>query len=129
MSRYFILDESPIYKDKYLIRINPTEFEKMPFEEGFRGSYGVLPARILNLSYTDYLRYARDRIGAELIGKRSKYVTPYFNYTKEAQALVKLLNARMDYIMDERKFPYEYKLNEKGEVERTPFSGENNEIN
>ena len=81
--------------------------------------------RLLNLSYADYLRYARDRLGAELIGKKSKYVTVYFDRTKEVEMFVKLLNTRMEFIMNEHQYPFEYKEN-NGEVERIPFKKDEN---
>ena len=125
MEKYFFLDESPYYKGKYVIRIN---LEEMPFKNGTRGSYTLLIPRILNLSYTDYLRYARDRLGADLVGKNARYVVAYFDNNKEARALVRLLNSRMEYIMNERANPYDYKVNEDGTIERTPIAqNESNE--
>ena len=39
MERYFYLDTSPVYTNKYVIRINT---DKMPFPKGTSGSYNVL---------------------------------------------------------------------------------------
>lgn len=123
--KYFYLDKSEYYKERLLIRTNP---EKMPFPHGTNGSFNILPARILNLSYSQYLRYCRDRLGADLIGKGYKYVVPYFTDTEEVRQLIKLLNARMKFIMNEQEFPYEYKREDNGVIIRTPFnSNENNE--
>lgn len=124
MKKYFYLDESPIYKNKYIIRLN---HDKFLFPTGTSGSYNVFIARVLNLSYADYLRYSRDRLGAELIGKQSRYVVAYYDKNQATEAFVKLLNKRMEYIMHEHSFPYEYK-EENGEVKRTPFE-QNNEDN
>ena len=123
MEKYFYLDESPIYKNKYIIRLN---HDKFLFPTGTSGSYNVFIARVLNLSYADYLRYSRDRLGAELIGKQSRYVMAYYDKNQATEAFIKLLNKRMEYIMNEHNFPYEYK-EENGEVKRIPF--ENNENN
>lgn len=123
MEKYFYLDESPIYKNKYIIRLN---HDKFLFPTGTSGSYNVFIARVLNLSYADYLRYSRDRLGAELIGKQSRYVMAYYDKNQATEAFIKLLNKRMEYIMHEHNFPYEYK-EENGEVKRIPF--ENNENN
>ena len=76
MEKYFYLEESPIYKNKYIIRLN---HDKFLFPTGTSGSYNVFIARVLNLSYADYLRYSRDRLGAELIGKQSRYVMAYYD--------------------------------------------------
>lgn len=124
MEKYFYLDESPIYKNKYIIRLN---HDKFLFPTGTSGSYNVFIARVLNLSYADYLRYSRDRLGAELIGKQSRYVVAYYDKNQATEAFVKLLNKRMEYIMHEHGFPYEYK-EENGEVKRIPFE-QNNEDN
>lgn len=124
MEKYFYLDESPIYKNKYIIRLN---HDKFLFPTGTSGSYNVFIARVLNLSYADYLRYSRDRLGAELIGKQSRYVVAYYDKNQATETFVKLLNKRMEYIMHEHSFPYEYK-EENGEVKRIPFE-QNNEDN
>lgn len=124
MEKYFYLDESPIYKNKYIIRLN---HDKFLFPTGTSGSYNVFIARVLNLSYADYLRYSRDRLGAELIGKQSRYVVAYYDKNQATEAFIKLLNKRMEYIMHEHNFPYEYK-EENGEVKRIPFE-QNNEDN
>ena len=124
MEKYFYLDESPIYKNKYIIRLN---HDKFLFPTGTSGSYNVFIARVLNLSYADYLRYSRDRLGAELIGKQSRYVMAYYDKNQATEAFIKLLNKRMEYIMNEHSLPYEYK-EENGEVKRIPFEN-NNEDN
>ena len=124
MEKYFYLEESPIYKNKYIIRLN---HDKFLFPTGTSGSYNVFIARVLNLSYADYLRYSRDRLGAELIGKQSRYVMVYYDKNQTTEAFIKLLNKRMEYIMNEHNFPYEYK-EENGEIKRIPFKN-NNEDN
>ena len=124
MEKYFYLEESPIYKNKYIIRLN---HDKFLFPTGTSGSYNVFIARVLNLSYADYLRYSRDRLGAELVGKQSRYVMAYYDKNQTTEAFVKLLNKRMEYIMHEHSFPYEYK-EENGEIKRIPFE-QNNEDN
>ena len=124
MEKYFYLEESPIYKNKYIIRLN---HDKFLFPTGTSGSYNVFIARVLNLSYADYLRYSRDRLGAELIGKQSRYVIAYYDKNQTTEAFIKLLNKRMEYIMNEHNFPYEYK-EENGEIKRIPFKN-NNEDN
>lgn len=124
MEKYFYLEESPIYKNKYIIRLN---HDKFLFPTGTSGSYNVFIARVLNLSYADYLRYSRDRLGAELIGKQSRYVMAYYDKNQTTEAFIKLLNKRMEYIMNEHNFPYEYK-EENGEIKRIPFKN-NNEDN
>lgn len=122
MKKYFYLEESPAYKNKYVIRLNHDLFL---FPHGTSGSYNVFIARLLNLSYADYLRYSRDRLGAELVGKNTRYVIPYYNNDTNTLAFIRLLNSRMEFIMNEHEFPYEYTEDENGEVTRQPFTSLN----
>lgn len=123
--KFFFLEESPFYRDKYVIKLN---HEKFLFPTGTEGSFNVIVARVLNLSYASYLRYARDKLGAELIGKGTRYVIPYFVKDNNSKALIDLLNSRMKYIMNEHDYPYEYVKKEDGIVERIPFKqNENND--
>lgn len=115
---YFSIEESPVYKHKKVIRVNS---DNLPFPNGIDGSFNLLPARLLNLSYADYLRYARDRLGAELVGKNKRYVNAYFEDTPELHALVRLLNKRMEYVMSEYNDPYTYFRKEDGTVDRVPI--------
>ena len=121
MKEYFFLDESPVYKERYILRMNHNLFK---FEGYTRGSYAVFPARVLNLSYADYLRYCRDRLGADLIGKRKRYVIAYFLKNDETKEFVKLLNKRMEYITNLVENPYTYKKQEDGSIERVPITEE-----
>ncbi len=125
MKKYFYLDESPFYKNKYVIQLNHDLFL---FPNGTSGSFNVIVARVLNLTYADYLRYARDKLGAELIGKNKRYVMAYFENNQATMALIKLLNTRMEYIMHEHKYPFNYSEDKDGNVIRTPFTevNENN---
>lgn len=118
MIRNFYIDTSPIYQNKYIIRFDPPANY---FPEGTEGSYQVFAARLLNLSYADYLRYTRDRLGAELIGKRSKYVTPYFEDMETTRELVKLLNKRLEFAMFKREHPYDLVKGEDGSIEKIPY--------
>lgn len=121
MKKYFYFEDSPYY-NKYIIKVN---VEELPFPNGTNGSYGVLIARVLNLSYCDYLRYARDRLGAELIGKNKKYVIPYFENNQTTKMFLDLLNTRMEFIMNEYNFPYDF-VEENGEIKQIPFKEDEN---
>lgn len=122
MKKYFYLDESPFYKNKYMICLNHDLFL---FPTGTTGSFNVFIARVLNLSYADFLRYCRDRLGAELIGKNKRYIVPYFENNQAVLAFIKLLNTRMEYIMHEHEFPFDYTEDKDGNVIRKPFKTPN----
>lgn len=89
--RYFYVEESAYHSGKYTIKIDFTMLPPMRTT----GSYNLLPARILNLSYADYLRYCRDICKAEIIGKNSKYPIAYFKDKAEIENLVQTLNNHM----------------------------------
>ena len=97
----FEYDESVSQPGKYIIR---------PIHDNFylkytEGSYNVICARVMGLSYAQYLRMCRDCFGAELVGKGSLYPVAYFKKTTELLALVEHLNARANLILWEREHP------------------------
>lgn len=98
---YFTLEESPYKPGKYTLRIN---FDKLP-EMRTTGSFNLLPARLLNLSYAQYLRFCRDIVGGEIVGKNSVYPVAYFSKTITTNAFVRLLNSRMNLVIWEREHP------------------------
>lgn len=98
---YFYLDESPYQPGKYTIRI---DFDKMPAMTT-TGSYNILFARLMNLSYAQYLRFCRDALGATIIGKRCMYPVPYFAKNAYSIGLVRLLNTRMSLVIWEQEHP------------------------
>jgi hypothetical protein len=98
---YFYLDESPYQPGKYTVRI---DFDLMP-EMTTSGSYNILFARLMNLSYAQYLRFCRDALGATIVGKRCMYPVPYFVKNPYSIGLVRLLNTRMNLIIWEREHP------------------------
>lgn len=94
MTKYFVLEESPYHPGKYRITL---DFNKFPpiFTSG---SYNILPARLMNLSYAEYLRFCRDRCGGEIIGKGSLYPVVYFTKDSPTTELVQTLNTRMEVV-------------------------------
>lgn len=92
--KYFKAEESMAYSGKYML---VPIHDKLPLT-CTSGSYNILAARLLNLEYADYLRYCRDMVGAELIGKNSCYVIPYFSDLTKLNQLIKELDNRVDMI-------------------------------
>ena len=99
---YFTLEESPYRPGKYTIRIN---FDKFPSQLSTSGSFNLLPARLLNLSYAQYLRFCRDIVGGEIVGKKTVYPIAYFDKTMTTNAFIRLLNSRMNLVIWEREHP------------------------
>lgn len=96
--RYFYLEESPYHPGKYKISMN---FDMLP---GIctTGSYNLLSARLLGLSYAEYLRYCRDIYKAEIIGKNNMYPVAYFKDNIAAGDLIRTLNSRMELLIQKR---------------------------
>ena len=100
MKNYFTLEESPyqpgyntIFINEELIHIGPTT-----------GSRNVFMARLMNLSWANFLRLCRDTYGAKLTGKNGLYVIPYFPKGGDGgKALCKELNKRMEAVFQNIK--------------------------
>lgn len=113
MEKYFYLEESPYLPTYCMLYSN---IDKMPFPNGTKGSYNLLPARVLGLDYADFLRFARDVLEAKIMGKGERYPRAYFRKTPEVLQMVKLLNKRMELIMNLRAKPYELKKQVNGDI-------------
>lgn len=118
MEKYFYLEESPYLPTYCMLYSN---IDKMPFPNGTKGSYNLLPARVLGLDYSDFLRFARDVLNAKIMGKNERYPRAYFRKTPEVLQMVKLLNKRMELIMNLRAKPYELKKQVNGDIVKEEF--------
>ena len=111
----FYKEESASHPGKWIIR---------PMHENFHlnstsGSFNVICARLMCLSYSDYLRMCRDCFGAEIIGMGSLYPVAYFKRSEELDALFKLLIARANAVLWEREHP-EHEVHAEVVKERNP---------
>lgn len=118
MEKYFYLEESPYLPTYCMLYSN---IDKMPFPNGTKGSYNLLPARVFGLDYADFLRFARDVLNAKIMGKNERYPRAYFRKTPEVLQMVKLLNKRMELIMNLRAKPYELKKQVNGDIVKEEF--------
>ena len=97
----FEIEESASHPGKFLIKPIHNNFHL-----GYTtGSYNIICARLVSLSYADYLRMCRDCFGAEIMGINSIYPVAYFQRSKELSTLVDLLNARANMVLWEREHP------------------------
>ena len=99
--KVFSREESVSYPGKYIIRVDLDKFH-LNYTEG---SYNVICARIMGLSYAQYLRMCHDCFGAEIIGKGSMYPVAYFKFSEKLVDLVESLNARANLVLWEREHP------------------------
>jgi hypothetical protein len=91
----FKVEESPYNPGKLCITPVHDNF----FLKHTKGSFNVICARLMNLSYAQYLRFCRDLCGGEIIGKGSKYPVVYFPHGERVQALCRLLNSRANLVL------------------------------
>ena len=92
----FMCEESASQPGKYIIR---------PIHENFyldytEGSFNIISARLMGLTYAQYLRMCRDIYGAEIIGKNSLYPLPIFKPSQELNNLINELNNRANLILE-----------------------------
>lgn len=99
--KVFSREESVSYPGKYIIRVNLDKFH-LNYTEG---SYNVICARLMGLTYAQYLRMCRDCFGAEIIGKGSTYPMAYFKFSEKLKDLIDGLNARANLVLWERDHP------------------------
>lgn len=97
----FTYGESLYYPGKWLIQMKHDDFCLFSTS----GNYNIICARLMNLSYANYLRFCRDILGAVVIGKGTKYPIPYFKKDENLFAFLKFLNARANYVLFEKEHP------------------------
>lgn len=99
MIKCFTKEESASHPGKWTIR---------PVHDNFHlnsttGSFNIICARLVSMTYAQYLRMCRDCFGAEIIGKNSIYPVAYFANNKKLDELVELLNNRANLVLDSIK--------------------------
>ena len=97
----FYLNDSPYYPGKCIISVHHEQFHCT----STLGSYNLLPARLLNISYANFLRLARDEYDAELVGKNTWYPIAYFPHNDKTMKLVRILNALATLVEFQREHP------------------------
>lgn len=99
--KVFYRDESASHPGKYMIRADLEKF----YLNYTEGSYNVIQARLMGLTYAQYLRMCRDCFSAEIIGKGSIYPVAYFKRSTELDALIDFLNVQASLVLWEREHP------------------------
>lgn len=98
---FFKLEPCPGEFHNYSLRMN---FEELG-EICTVGSYNILGARLMNMSWPDYLRFCRDALGAEIIGKNSLYPAIKFHKNPLTYEFVRMLNLQMNLVVWMRQHP------------------------
>lgn len=97
--KIFYRDESASHPGKYIIRANHEKFRL----DSTEGSFNIIGARLMGLTYANYLRMCRDVYDAEIIGKGSNYPYPVFKKAKKLEDLIEQLNTRANLVLCERE--------------------------
>lgn len=101
MAECFKIDTTTLSAGKYVIRPIHENF----YLEHTEGSFNIICARLLGLSYAQYLRFCRDMCGAELYGKNELYPIPVFKMDNRLTQLVTVLNKLANLVLWERSHP------------------------
>ena len=97
---YFTIIESARKKNHYMICGTQKLFDYIGV---CKGSYQVIQARVMGLSYADYLRYLRDFHGAILMDTHKWYPAAYFKNKEDTYKILHLLNTLTREIINARK--------------------------
>lgn len=93
----FSLEESATHPGKYVLVPNWDVLRMAQTE----GSGAVIGARLMGLTFAQYLRFCRDICHAEIVGKGRLYPKVYFDKNEETVSFVKLLNGRATLVLDD----------------------------
>lgn len=89
----FFLDQLPWSEDEYIISNHFDEIE-MPM---IKTSYQLLKARLVGMTYKEYLEFCRDSLGARvIINHNHKWSSVYFKDTPNVRKFVGILNTKFD---------------------------------
>ena len=94
-SKVFYFEESPTMPNYYIIKIHHDRSKL----RSTTGSYNLIMARLLNISYANFLRMCRDSFKATIIGKNTYYPMAYFDSRIAAGAVCDLLNAKASFVL------------------------------
>lgn len=128
----FIAEESVHEPGKWRIVPRHDNFHIDGLPNG--GSCNVICARLMGLSYAQYLRFCRDVLGAEIYGKGSLYPIAYFRKNALLMKFLRLLNNRANIVLWEREHPdwkertdYVTQKEKQSQIERGEFANVSND--
>lgn len=98
MKKYFYAEESAV-SGRMLIKAN---LELLPVHS-IIGSYTILCARLMELSFPQFLRMCRDIYGAEIVGRGHMYPAVYFERGKKLDTLLTVLNKKAQWVIEMNK--------------------------
>lgn len=86
--------------------IVPLDYDAFPMNIKNGGSYNVAPARVLGLTYAEYLRFAREMFPevVTIEGKGNYFPLLYWKRGAELNLFIKLLDARLNLALTEMDY-------------------------
>ena len=89
----FFLDQVPWSEDEYIISNHFDEI-KMPM---IKTSYQLLQARLVDMTYKEYIDFCRDSLGAKVMKKpNQKWASIYFKDVAEVRKFIEILNKNFE---------------------------------
>lgn len=89
----FFLDQVPWDLNSYIISNN---FDQIPMPTIYT-SYQLLQARLVGMTYAEFLEFCRDYLGAQVIKRiNMRYASVYFKNTPEVRKFVDILNQKFE---------------------------------
>lgn len=100
--KYFTYRET-VENNPDRVVIVPHNYDTFPLNTREGGSYALAPARVLGLSYPDYLRFLRESFPEDVSieGKGHKYPIAYWRKGKTFYVFLDLLNAKLELAIKE----------------------------
>lgn len=95
MNKYINYEKEPIQKLYRLVK-SDIVYDTIVYTDS---SYNVLYARLLGLSWANFLRFIRDNYDAEIKGKESLYPVFWFKNKAKVSELANLLDERFKYVI------------------------------
>lgn len=84
-------------KNKYMIGLSEEIYNKIKENNDFNkiGSYNIICARALGVTYAEFLRWARDNYNGTITGKGHKYPYITFSDKSDCNKCCMFLNRRL----------------------------------
>lgn len=85
--------------------IVPKDYDDFPMNTRLGGSYSLAPARVLGLSYAEYLRMLRASFPEDvtLVGRDGNYPVAQWRKGKSLYTFIDLLNLKLTLTMSEEE--------------------------
>ena len=89
----------------YLERIPKTEKYRIKCNKEYLGldnlvNLEALPARLLGMSYCEWLNWCKELFSSEILGTNTLYPYPVFYRDELARRLIKILNYRLTLVLE-----------------------------